>query len=120
MTAATAASAAVQQAAAPRSATVAKQVASAAGHGMPPAGAHTATKVTKSMNVMEEIMGYGKKLASSVAKGTKGSKNVRMAGLAALAAGAGWAAERAKGHQQTANADYNKEQQIKQQLMSDG
>jgi hypothetical protein len=37
-----------------------------------------------------------------------------------LAAGAGWAAERAKNHQSTANADYNKEQQIRKQLMSDG
>ena len=65
-------------------------------------------------------MSYGKKLASNVAKGTKESKNVRVAGLAVLAAGAGWAAERFKGRQQTANAGYNKEQQMRKELMSDG
>lgn len=65
-------------------------------------------------------MGYGKKVASDVMKGTKGSKNVRVAGLAALAAGAGWAAERFKGQQQVANADYNREQQMRKELMSDG
>lgn len=87
---------------------------------MPPAGANTAAKVNKSMNIMEEVMGYGKQLAGNVAKGTKGSKNVRVAGLAVLAASAGWAAERFKGHQQTANADYNREQQMRKELMSDG
>jgi hypothetical protein len=91
-----------------------------AGHGIPPAGAHTATKVTKSIGAMEELMSYGKDLAGRVMKGAKDSKGARAAGLAVLAAGAGWAAERAKNHQQTVNADYNKEQQIKQQLMSDG
>jgi hypothetical protein len=72
------------------------------------------------MNVMDELMSYGKQLAGNVAKGTKGSKNVRVAGLAALAAGAGWAAERLKGNQQKVDADYNRERQMREQLMSDG
>jgi len=87
---------------------------------MPPGGAQTAAKVNKSINVMEEVMSYGKKVASSVMKGTKGSKNVRVAGLAALAAGAGWAAERVKGNQQKVDTGYNREQQMREQLMSDG
>jgi len=105
---------------APKAASVAQQAASAAGHGMPPAGANTATKVTKSINSMEELMSYGKGLAGKIMKGAKESTGARAAGLAVLAAGAGWAAERAKNHQSTANADYNKEQQIRKQLMSDG
>lgn len=99
---------------------MAQQAASAAGHGMPPAGANTAAKVNKSINTMDDLMRAGKEIAGSVMKGIKGSKNARMAGLAALAAGAGWAAEKAKGHQKSIENDYNKEQQMRKQLMSDG
>lgn len=70
--------------------------------------------------MMEELMSHGKQLAGSVAKGTKGSKNARVAGLAVLAAGAGWAAERLKGNQQKVDVGYNREQQMREQLMSDG
>jgi hypothetical protein len=69
---------------------------------------------------MDDLMRAGKEIAGSVMKGIKGSKNARMAGLAALAAGPGWAAEKAKGHQQSMENDYNKEQQMRKQLMSDG
>lgn len=99
---------------------MAQQVASGAGHGMPPAGANTAAKVNNSINSMEDLMKAGKAMADEVWKGVKGSKNARIAGLAALAAGAGWAAEKAKGHQQSVQNDFNKEQQMRKQLMSDG
>ena len=69
---------------------------------------------------MEDLMKAGKAMADEVWKGVKGSKNARIAGLAALAAGAGWAAEKAKGHQQSVQNDFNKEQQMRKQLMSDG
>jgi hypothetical protein len=87
---------------------------------VPPAGAKTVAKVNGSINIMEEVMSYGKKLAGNVAKGTKGSKNARTAGLAVLAASAGWAAERLKGHQRSSDQDYNREQQMRKELMSDG
>ena len=69
---------------------------------------------------MEDLMKVGRGLADEVWKGVKNSKNARVAGLAVLAAGAGWAAERVKNHQQTVDADYNREQQMRKQLMSDG
>lgn len=69
---------------------------------------------------MDSLMKAGSEIASNVMKGIKGSKNTRIAGLAALATGAGWVAERAKGHQKALDVEYNREQQMRQQLMSDG
>jgi hypothetical protein len=69
---------------------------------------------------MEDLMKAGKAVAEDVWKGIKGSKSARLAGVAALASAAGWAAERAKNHKLTAQKEYNKQEQVRKQLMSDG
>lgn len=92
----------------------------AAGHGVPPAGAANSAAVKKGINTMEDLMTAGKKMAGEVSKGIKSSKSARIAGLAVLASAAGWAAERAKNHKGSAEAEYSKQEQIRRQLMSDG
>ena len=69
---------------------------------------------------MQDLMKAGKAVAEDVWKGVKGSKSARLAGVAALASAAGWAAEKAKGHKEAAVKEYNREQKMRKQLMSDG
>ncbi len=99
----------------------AQKIASGAGRGTPPASAVPTTSAAgKGSQMLDELMTYGKDLSSAVFKGAKESKNIRMLGLAALAGATGWAVGKNKDAKQTQKQEFNRQQAIRQSLMSDG
>lgn len=95
----------------------------AAGHGTPPAGS-VPTPARSAGGITEELMEAAKSLSKRVYAGAKGSKNLRAAGVAALASAAGFGMGKMKNRTQNApdkaQLEYNREQALKQSLMSDG
>lgn len=110
------------QAAASTSGTqAAKKMASSAGKGTPPATAvPSGSTVAKGEKILDELMTYGRDLSSAVFKGAKESKNIRMLGLAALAGATGWAVGKNKDAKKAQEQEFNRQQAIRQSLMSDG
>jgi len=111
-----------QAAAAASNASAASQrVANGAGRGTPPASAMPAPKTaSKGAGMIDELMTYGKELSSAVFKGAKESKNIRMLGLTALAGATGWAVGKQKDAQKAQTQEFNRQQAIRNSLMSDG
>ena len=95
----------------------------AAGHGTPPPSS-VPTSARAAGGITEELMEAAKSLSQRVYAGAKGSKNLRAAGVAALASAAGFGMGKIKNRTQNApgkaQLEYNREQALRQSLMSDG
>jgi len=101
----------------------AEKMASRAGRARAAAGTSddAASRFAKSTSgAIDELIGFGKTLATEVVQGMKNSKNIRAVGLAALMGTAGFASGKAKDRQQKVKQEFNRQQAIRQQLMKDG
>lgn len=112
-----------QAAASAASSQTSQKIASGAGKGVPPSSASsipTPSVGSRASGMLDELMSYGRDLSSAVFKGAKESKNIRMLGLATLAGATGWAVGKNKDAKKAQEQEFNRQQAIRQSLMSDG
>lgn len=112
-----------QAAASAASSQTSQRIASGAGKGVPPSSASsipTPSVGSRASGMLDELMSYGRDLSSAVFKGAKESKNIRMLGLATLAGATGWAVGKNKDAKKAQEQEFNRQQAIRQSLMSDG
>jgi len=87
----------------------------------PPTSALTSTTAgPKVGGVTDELLDYGRQVSRAVLDGVKGSKNIRMLGMASLVGAAGWIAGKKKDAVTQQARELNRQNAIRDSLMSDG
>jgi hypothetical protein len=99
----------------------AQRIANGGGRSAPPPSAVPLNPTRSASNrMLGEALTYAKELSTAVLDGAKGSKNIRMLGLTTALGVAGWASGRMKDTQKKQQQEYNRQEAIRQSLMSDG
>jgi hypothetical protein len=97
------------------------KMAARAGRGMAPEAERLTQKAARSTaSILDDVMDVGRTVAREVIGGMKNSKNIRAAGLAALIGTSGYLTGKMKDGQTKQKAEFNRQQEIRRQLMGDG
>ena len=87
----------------------------------PPTSALPSTTAGPKVGGMtDELLDYGRQVSRAVLDGVKGSKNIRMLGMASLVGAAGWIAGKKKDAVTQQARELNRQNAIRDSLMSDG
>jgi hypothetical protein len=99
-----------------------QRIAQGAGRSVaPPTSALPSTTTAPKVGGMtDELLDYGRQVSRAVLDGVKGSKNIRMLGMASLVGAAGWIAGKKKDAVTQQARELNRQNAIRDSLMSDG